>query len=109
MDAVGLPQTLSQAFDAVGTGGTVVALGLGPVGAAVEIPINPLVQQEKRLIGSLYGSSNTSVDIPRLLDLYRAGRLALDQLLGARYDLADINDAYRALGAGATGRAVVML
>lgn len=108
VDAVGLPQTLSQAFDAVGTGGTVVALGLGRVGTTVAVPINPLVQQEKRLIGSLYGSANIPVDIPKLLDLYRAGRLPLDQLLGSRYDLAHINHAYGALRAGATGRAVVI-
>lgn len=108
VDAVGLPQTLAQAFEAVGIGGTVVALGLGRVGATVEVPINPLVQQEKRLIGSLYGSANTPVDIPRLLDLYRAGRLPIDMLLGPRYDLADINDAYAALSAGTIGRAVVI-
>ncbi|WP_201776690.1 alcohol dehydrogenase catalytic domain-containing protein [Allosalinactinospora lopnorensis] len=52
MDAVGAPQTLTQAIEVVGTGGAVVAVGLGKVGATVPVPINSLVQQEKRLVGS---------------------------------------------------------
>ncbi|MEU6264537.1 zinc-binding dehydrogenase [Saccharopolyspora shandongensis] len=108
LDAVGAPQTLEQAIETVGTGGTVVAVGLGKVGATVPVPINPLVQQEKRLIGSLYGSANTPVDIPKLVDLYKAGRLPLDKLLGEQYELSEINEAYAALSQGATGRAVIM-
>ncbi|MGW5611056.1 zinc-binding dehydrogenase [Streptomyces sp. NPDC003753] len=108
LDAVGAPQTLTQAFDVVGTGGTVVAVGLGKVGATVPVPVNPLVQQEKRLVGSLYGSANTPVDIPKLLDLFKAGRLPLDRLLGEQYELSAINEAYAALSQGATGRAVIV-
>ncbi|MEU6662017.1 alcohol dehydrogenase catalytic domain-containing protein [Streptomyces sp. NPDC046821] len=107
VDAVGAPHTLAQAIEVVGTGGTTVAVGLGKAGAVVPVPINPLVQQEKRLIGSLYGSANTPVDIPNLLDLFKAGRLPLDRLLGERYELAQVNEAYEALAQGATGRAVI--
>jgi Zn-dependent alcohol dehydrogenase len=109
VDAVGLPQTLAQAFAAIGTGGTVVALGLGKVGATAEVPINQLVQQEKKLIGSLYGSANTPVLIPKLIDLYQSGRLPLEKLLGDQYELGSINEAYESLARGATGRAVVLL
>lgn len=108
MDAVGLPETLAQAFGSVGTGGTVVAMGLGKVGAETRIPVNQLVQQEKKLIGSLYGSSNTPVLIPKLIDMYKSGRLPLDKLLGERYALSQINEAYLALGSGAIGRAVII-
>ena len=109
IDAVGAPATLRQAIDLVGTGGTVVAVGLGKVGAATTIEINPLVQQEKRIVGSLYGSANTPLDIPKILRLYQAGRLPLDRLLGAGYELSQINEAYRALTDGATGRAVITM
>ncbi|MEU5608792.1 alcohol dehydrogenase catalytic domain-containing protein [Streptomyces sparsogenes] len=107
LDAVGAPRTLTQAIEVVGTGGTVVAVGLGKVGATAAVPINPLVQQEKRLIGSLYGSANTPVDIPKLADLFKTGRLPLDKLLGEQYELSEINEAYAALARGATGRAVI--
>lgn len=109
LDAVGAAATLRQAVDVVATGGTVVAVGLGRAGATVELPINPLVQQEKRLIGSLYGSSNTPLQIPAILRLYRAGKLPLERLLGHSYELGEINDAYHAMANGAVGRAVVRI
>ncbi|GAF49041.1 alcohol dehydrogenase catalytic domain-containing protein [Rhodococcus wratislaviensis] len=108
IDAVGAAQTLTQAVEAVGTGGTVVAVGLGKVGATFAVPINPLVQQEKRIIGSLYGSSNTPVQIPQLLQLYTAGKLPLDRLVGRQHGLEEINDAYQDMRNGATGRAVIV-
>ncbi|SII60260.1 zinc-containing alcohol dehydrogenase [Mycobacteroides abscessus subsp. abscessus] len=108
VDAVGLPQTLRQAFDLVGTGGTVVALGLGRVGAEVDLPVNQIVQQQKRVVGSLYGSANTPVDIPRILSLYRSGRLPLERLLGARFGLDEVNDAYASLAGSEPGRAIMV-
>jgi len=84
-----------------------VAIGLGRAGSTVEIPLNDLVQREKRLVGSLYGSANTLVQVPRLLELYAAGRLDLDALVGDTYPLDGINDAYDALVRGAVGRAVI--
>ncbi|MGW4335940.1 zinc-binding dehydrogenase [Rhodococcus koreensis] len=108
IDAVGSPRTLRSAVDSIGTGGTVVAVGLGKVDATAEIPINPLVQQEKRIVGSLYGTANTPIDIPKLLDLYRAGRLPLDALLGRHYGLDQVNEAYSGLADGNSGRAVLI-
>lgn len=107
-DAVGKPETVQAAMAALRTGGTTVAIGLGRAGATVQIPLNDLVQREKRLVGSLYGSANTPVQVPRLLELYAAGRLDLDPLLGSTYPLERINEAYDALVAGAVGRAVVV-
>jgi Zn-dependent alcohol dehydrogenase len=108
LDAVGLPQTLRQAFAVLRPGGTAIAVGLGAVEATAAVPVNELVQQQKRLVGSLYGSANPLVDLPRILRLYLAGRLPLDALLGERYPLDAVDDAYRALREGATGRAVVV-
>ena len=58
--------------------------------------------------GSIYGSTRHFADIPRLLELYRHGRLPIDRLLGRRYRLAEINDAYRALLGGEFARAVIV-
>jgi Zn-dependent alcohol dehydrogenase len=108
VDAVGNPHTLRQAFAALRPGGTAIAVGLAAVDATAAIPINELVQQQKHLVGSLYGSANPPVDLPRILSLYRSGRLPLEALLGAQHPLEGIEDAYRALRAGATGRAVMV-
>jgi Zn-dependent alcohol dehydrogenase len=108
VEAVGRPETLRQAFSALKPGGTVIAVGLTAVDATVAVPINELVQQQKRLVGSLYGSANPPVDLPRIFALYRSGRLPLDALLGKRYALDDVGSAYAELQAGAPGRAIVV-
>jgi Zn-dependent alcohol dehydrogenase len=108
LEAIGRTQTIQEALSCLRTGGSVVAIGLGKVGATFQVPLNELVQQEKRVIGSLYGSANTVVDIPKLLALYQAGRLPLEDLLGRAYPLSGVNDAYRALVEGAVGRAVIL-
>jgi Zn-dependent alcohol dehydrogenase len=85
-----------------------VAVGLGRAGATFAVPINELVQRQKRVVGSLYGSANPLLDLPRLWRLYLAGRLPLDALLGERHPLEAVNDAYAALTAGAVGRAILV-
>ncbi len=108
LEAVGRTQGVEQALQCVRPGGSVVAIGVGKVGASIQVPLNDLVQKDKRIIGSLYGSANTVLDIPRLLRLYHAGRLPLDDLLGRSYPLSGVNDAYADLVSGATGRAVIL-
>lgn len=108
IEAIGQAETLQQAFASVVSGGTVVALGLGRVGATFELPINELVQGQKRIVGSLYGSANPLIDLPRIFGLYLAGRLPLDDLVGERFALDAVNEAYDRLIAGAVGRSVVV-
>jgi Zn-dependent alcohol dehydrogenase len=108
IDAVGHPSSLAQCFAALRPGGTVVAVGLGSSTATVAVPINELVQQQKHLVGSLYGSANPTLDLPRLLGFYRSGRLPLDKLLGRSYPLDEVGQAYDDLRAGAVGRAVIV-
>jgi Zn-dependent alcohol dehydrogenase len=108
IEAVGGAQTLQQAIACLRPGGTAVAIGLSRADATFEVPINELVQRQKRVVGSLYGSANPPLDLPRLWRLYEAGRLPLDALLGERYPLESVNDAYTALISGAVGRAVLV-
>jgi Zn-dependent alcohol dehydrogenase len=46
--------------------------------------------------------------IPLLLDLYQAGRLPLDRLLGTEYRLDDVNEAFARLPAESVGRGVIV-
>jgi Zn-dependent alcohol dehydrogenase len=70
--------------------------------------VNELVQRQKRIVGALYGSANPRVDLPRIFGLYLAGRLPLDDLVGARRPLVEVNEAYADLRAGAVGRTVLV-
>jgi Zn-dependent alcohol dehydrogenase len=108
IEAVGRPETLRQGVSALAPGGTLVALGISSADATVPVPINELVQRQKRIVGSLYGSSNPRIDLPRIFALYRAGRLPLDELLGGRRPLDELNEAYAELRSGAAGRGILV-
>ncbi|MFG1706272.1 alcohol dehydrogenase catalytic domain-containing protein [Nonomuraea sp. M3C6] len=108
IEAIGRPATLETAIDVLRPGGTLVAIGLGAVGTTFSVPLNLLVQREKRVVGSLYGSANPLIDLPRLFELYLAGRLPLDALIGQRYPLDRINAAFADLTGGSVGRGVVL-
>ena len=108
VDAVGSPETMRQSVAALAPAGTLVAIGLGRTDATVAVAINDLVQRQKRIVGSLYGSSNPRIDLPRIFELYLAGRLPLDQLIGARRPLAEVNEAYADLRQGGIGRAILV-
>ncbi len=107
VEAVGTTSTLRQAFEALRPGGMAIAVGLSSAKAEASVPLNALVQQQKHLVGSLYGSSNPSVDLPRLLELYRTGQLPLEQLVGETYPLEGLGTAYDGLRGGAVGRAII--
>jgi Zn-dependent alcohol dehydrogenase len=107
IDAVGRPETMRQAVECLRPAGTLVAIGLSSTDATVAVPINDLVQRQKRIVGSLYGSSNPRIDLPRIFALYLAGRLPLDELIGGRRPLAEVNEAYAALRSGGVGRMIL--
>ena len=67
-----------------------------------------LIFEERVLKGSVYGSSRPRIDIPKLMDLYRAGKLKLDELLTRTYPFEQINEAYAALERGEVARTVVL-
>jgi S-(hydroxymethyl)glutathione dehydrogenase/alcohol dehydrogenase len=106
-DTVGSPSTLALALAATRKGGAVVLTGLSRMDAQGSIAMFPFVMQEKRLLGSVYGSGQPSRDIPRLISLYQEGRLKLEELVSRTYALDAINDALTALAAGDGARGVV--
>lgn len=103
-EAIGLPQTVQQAFAMIRPGGTAVVVGM--VGGTVEIPGMDFLR-EKRLIGSLYGSATVQQHIPELLDLYSAGRLQLDELVSKHRPLAELDLAFADMEAGTVARTVI--
>jgi NDMA-dependent alcohol dehydrogenase len=106
-EVIGQPRTMRQAYDCLAKRGMAVVVGVTPMTTEVAVPVMSLVYEERVLTGSVYGSSRPRVDIPRLIDLYRAGRLKLDELLTRTYPFEAINEAYAALERGEVARSVV--
>jgi Zn-dependent alcohol dehydrogenase len=67
-----------------------------------------LAYRNQRILGSRMGSARLAVDLPRLVDAYREGRLKLDELVTARFPLARINEAIEAAKAGRALRNVIV-
>ncbi|HEX8137065.1 MAG TPA: Zn-dependent alcohol dehydrogenase [Pyrinomonadaceae bacterium] len=106
-DTVGLPETLKQALLLARKGGTVVLTGLARTDARASFPLFPFVMQEKRLIGSVYGSGQPLRDIPRLAGLCREGKLKLRELVTRSYSLDEVNEALDALSSGEGARGII--
>jgi S-(hydroxymethyl)glutathione dehydrogenase/alcohol dehydrogenase len=106
--AVGDARAMSQACDALAPGGTCVLIGVPPTGATVPLDVRPVVAGERVIRGSSYGSARTREDLPRLVALYQAGRLRIDELITRRYGLDEANEAFRALAAGELARGVIV-
>jgi Zn-dependent alcohol dehydrogenase len=107
-EAIGLPPTIEQAYGATRKGGKCVVIGVTRADVRVSINANEMVYGEKTLMGSLYGSSRPKIDILTLLEMYREGKLLLDELLTRTYPLTEINEAYAALERGEVARSLVL-
>lgn len=106
-EVVGLGATIKQAFAMTRPGGTTTLVGAGRADDEVSFSPMELFAAGKRIVGCVYGSSDPDRDFPRLLDLYRAGRLDLDALVTRRIALDEVNDAFRAMEAGEGVRSVI--
>jgi Zn-dependent alcohol dehydrogenase len=94
-DAVGRSAVVAAGIDATRKGGTVVMVGVPPLDDPFTYPLPAvLAVAEKKIVGSLLGSCNSLRDIPRIIDLARAGRLDLEALITARRPLDEINEAF---------------
>ena len=77
-------------------GGTCVLTGMTKqLTSSVSINLQEFILWNKNLVGTVFGSCNPRVDIPRFARLYEAGLLQLDEMITRRYRLDEINDGYR--------------
>jgi S-(hydroxymethyl)glutathione dehydrogenase/alcohol dehydrogenase len=106
-EAIGREETIRAAWDALRPGGTAVVLGLPPKGATVTVDTWGFIN-EKSLRGSFLGSAQIEVDVPRIVDLYHAGELKLDELVSDRIPLADLPHAFERLRRGDALRQLVV-
>ena len=99
---------VGQALSLVGKRGRVVMTAIPhPTDTTVEMSLFDLTLYEKQLRGCLFGSSNPRTDIFRMLELYRAGRLKLDELITREYTLDQVNEGYEDLHNGRNLRGLI--
>ncbi|GBD21897.1 NDMA-dependent alcohol dehydrogenase [bacterium HR28] len=107
-EVIGRAETIQQAYAATRKGGTMVVVGLTPMGTTIPLDPLDLLRSEKTIKGTVYGTANLPRDIPRLLELYRLGRLKLDELISRRLRLEEINQGFEAMLAGSVARSIIV-
>ncbi len=108
-ETAGVAKLGETAIAAARPGGTIVLVGAPPVQDTISISPLRFLLAEKRLLGCTLGSSNARRDIPRFLDMWRAGQLDLEALVTARRPLDEIGDAFADLEAGVGVRTALSL
>jgi S-(hydroxymethyl)glutathione dehydrogenase/alcohol dehydrogenase len=102
-------EVVSAGFDAIGKGGTVVVTGLNKLELpTVTLSGSILTLFRKTVKGSLFGDCNPTTDIPKILGLYQAGDLKLDEIITRTYTLEEVNEGYDDLMAGKNVRGVIV-
>src|SRR6478736_3445815 len=100
---------LEDAANIIRKGGAVVMTALASMAdTAPTLSMIMFTLFQKRLLGSLYGEANPRADIPRLLSLYREGKLLLDETVTHEYKLAEVNEGYQDMRDGRNIRGVVI-
>ncbi|HEX6212989.1 MAG TPA: Zn-dependent alcohol dehydrogenase [Methylomirabilota bacterium] len=105
-EAVGNTTLVRQAIESLAIRGTATIVGVLPPNAMIEFPWMA-IRPECKVQTSRMGSNRFRTDIPRYLELYRQGRLQLDEMVTRRGRLEDINEAFRAMKAGEVARTVL--
>ena len=109
-DAVGAGAVIESCIWSTRNGGTTVLVGAGGIDQSVTLaPPVMFTLSERKLMGCLLGSSNGRRDIPKLLALWRAGRLDLEGMITMRRPLAEINEAMADMTAGRGLRTVLTI
>ncbi|WP_406152636.1 zinc-binding dehydrogenase [Streptomyces sp. NBC_01023] len=107
VEAVGGPKVMAECLSAVARGGRVVSVGLPAPDRVLEVPALAFAGEGKSLIGSYMGDAVPRRDIPRFLDLWRAGLMPVEQMHTGTLPLTGINDALEELASGRAIRQVL--
>ncbi len=106
--SVGVGPAIEQGISLMGKGAETIIVGMPPSGVTTTFDPSWVAADSQRIIGSKMGSAKVPVDIPHLVNLYRGGRLKLDELVTNRYPLEEINEAIEAVKRGEALRNVVV-
>ena len=107
-ECVGAGALAETAYRAIRRGGKAVVVGVAKATDSTSIKPMTLVFEEKTLQGSYFGSCVPRIDFPRMLQLYMAGRLKLDELITHRYRIEETPQAFADLESGRNARGVIV-
>ena len=107
-ECVGSGALAETAYRAIRRGGKAVVVGVARPTDATSFKPMSMVFEEKTLQGSYFGSSVPRIDFPKMLHLYMAGKLKLDELITRRYSIDEAPQAFADLESGKNARGVIV-
>ncbi|HEY1931508.1 MAG TPA: Zn-dependent alcohol dehydrogenase [Acetobacteraceae bacterium] len=105
-EAIGLKKTAEQCFQMLRPGGVATIIGMIPFGTKIELHGADFLR-DRKIQGTSMGGNRFRVDMPRLLEMWRQGRLKLDTLISGRIKLEQINEGFGDLKSGAPVRQLI--
>ena len=109
VDAVGIPATWKQAFEARDLAGRVVLVGVPAPDMKLETDFQPFFSHGGSLRASWYGDCLPSRDFPMLVDLHLQGRLPLERFVSETIGLDAVEEAFHKMERGEVLRSVVVI
>ena len=109
IEAIGLPQTYRQAFEARDLAGTVVLVWVPRPDMTLELPFLEVFGRGGALKSSWYGDCLPERDFPMLIDLYLQDRLNLKGFVSETISLDDVEEAFHKMERGEVLRSVVVM
>jgi S-(hydroxymethyl)glutathione dehydrogenase/alcohol dehydrogenase len=107
IECVGRSATIRTAWSIVRRGGRATIVGLGATTDTLTFNALEVAYFARSLAGCMYGNSNPAADVPKLLELHRAGRLDLRSLVTEHRPLSEVDAAFADLRAGTGARTLI--
>ncbi|MEO6958941.1 MAG: zinc-dependent alcohol dehydrogenase family protein [Burkholderiaceae bacterium] len=107
-DMAGAVAAFEMAYKLTKRGGSTTTSGLPNPKFHFPLSLPQLVGEEREIRGSYLGSGVPAVDITRYIEMYKAGRLPVDKLLGKTFSLSQINEGFDHLATGSSLRDAVV-
>ena len=107
-ECIGNTATMRQALECCHKGwGQSIIIGVAPGGA--EIATRPFqLVTGRQWKGSAFGGARGRTDVPKIVDWYMNGKIAIDELITHKLKLEDINEGFALMKRGESIRSVVV-
>jgi NDMA-dependent alcohol dehydrogenase len=107
-EVIGLGPTIEQTINMVRNGGEAILVGVPPMDVMLNLNAAfTFLYLAKTVKGCWYGSSNVRTDVPKLVQLYKEGKLMLDELVSREIGVDGVNEAFTAMQSGEVARSLI--
>jgi S-(hydroxymethyl)glutathione dehydrogenase/alcohol dehydrogenase len=107
-EVIGLGPTIEQTINMTRNGGQAILVGVPRMDVMLNLNAAfTFLYLAKTVKGCWYGSSNVREDVPKLIQLYKDGKLKLEELVSREIGVDGVNDAFEAMQQGEVARSLI--